>query len=253
MTDLAGKLIEKPVKLGNECIIAVLHTFPQGEQPATDFGLALARTVNTTTPRIASKGKDPVSVKLLNTSRRFNSLSPQLLDRRWGTHLETAKQTLDATTQRSLCCVLNPTMTRRYRMNDQQLRYRLLSHDIFTDTLEASVRSWFRQNRYSQVFATAFGRCRVYPMKKKRDSHHGVSLMASRYGVPPQLIMDGSKEQTLGEFQKKARQFGFHIKQSEPYSPWKIMSEGAIKELKSGSGRKMMRSLSSAKIWYHCI
>ena len=43
MTDLAGKLIERLVKWGNELIIAALHTLPQNEQPATDFGLALAR------------------------------------------------------------------------------------------------------------------------------------------------------------------------------------------------------------------
>ena len=79
MTDSAGKLIKKPVKRGNERIIAALHTLPQGEQPATDFGLALARTVNTPTPRIASKGKYPVSVKVLNTSSRRNSMSSQLL------------------------------------------------------------------------------------------------------------------------------------------------------------------------------
>ena len=90
-------------------------------------------------------------------------------------------------------------------------------------------------------------------MKKKRDAHHGLSLMAARDGLPPHLIMDGSKEQTLGEFRKKARQFGYHIKQSEPYSPWQIMAEGAIRELKRGSGRKIMRSLSPAKPWDHCI
>ena len=86
---------------------------PQGEKLATYFGLALERTVNTPTPRIASKGKDPVSVNILNTSKRRNYLSPQLLTRIWGTHLETAKRTLDATTQRGVRSVLNPTMTHR--------------------------------------------------------------------------------------------------------------------------------------------
>ena len=90
-------------------------------------------------------------------------------------------------------------------------------------------------------------------MKKKRDAHHGLSLMAARDGVPPHLIMDGSKEQTLGEFRKKARQFSCHIKQSDPYSPWYIMAEGAIREIKCGSGQTMMRILLPAKLWYHCI
>ena len=90
-------------------------------------------------------------------------------------------------------------------------------------------------------------------MKKKRDAHHGLSLMAARYGVPLHLIMDGSKKQKLRDFRKKVRQFGCHIKQSEPYSPWQSMAEGAIKELKHGSGRKMMRNLSPDKLWDHYI
>ena len=57
----------------------------------------------------------------------------------------------------------------------------------------------------------------------------------------------------LGEFRRKARQFGCHIKKFEPYSPWQIILEGDIKELKRGSGQKMMRSLSTAKLWDHCI
>ena len=49
-------------------------------------------------------------------------------------------------------------------------------------------------------------------MKNNWDAHHGLYLMAARDGVPTYLIMDGSKEQPLGEFRKKASQFGFHIK-----------------------------------------
>ena len=84
MTDSSGKLIDRPMKWGNKSTISAFHTLPQGEQPAIDFGLALARTVNTLTPGIASKGKKPVSVKVLNTSSRRNPLSPQILARRWG-------------------------------------------------------------------------------------------------------------------------------------------------------------------------
>ena len=151
MTDSSGKLIDRPMKWGNKSIISALHTLPQGEQHTIDFGLALARTVNNLTPRIFSKGKKPVSVKVLNTSSRRNPPSPQILARIWGTHLETVKRILKANKQRGVRSVLNPTITRRYRTNDRHLRYRRLSHDMFTDTLEASVRSWFCQNRYSQV------------------------------------------------------------------------------------------------------
>ena len=127
MTDSSGKLIDRPMKWGNKSKIAALHTLPQGSQPAIDFGLALARTVNTLTPRIASKGKKPVSVKVLNMSSRRNPLSPQILARRWGTHTGTAKRTLDATTQRGVRSVLNLTTTCRYRTNDYTTLFRSVS------------------------------------------------------------------------------------------------------------------------------
>ena len=43
-------------------------------------------------------------------------------------------------------------------------------------------------------------------MEKKSDVHEGISLMFARDGVPNVLIMDNSKEQTLGTFRKKARE-----------------------------------------------
>ena len=108
-------------------------------------------------------------------------------------------------------------MSRRFRTNDRQLRYRRIAHDLFTDTLEATVPSWFRQNRYAQVFAMRFGWTRVFPMKHKSDAHEGLSLLAQHGGVPLAIIMDGSKDL---------------IKQTEPYSPWQNAAEGSICEVK---------------------
>jgi len=40
-------------------------------------------------------------------------------------------------------------------------------------------------------------------MKLKSDAHDSLSLLFQRDGVPPKMLMDGSKEQTLGRFKKK--------------------------------------------------
>ena len=90
-------------------------------------------------------------------------------------------------------------------------------------------------------------------MKTKGDAHEGLSLMAQRDGVPPTLIMDGSKEQTLGLFRKKARLMGCRIKQTEPYSPWQNAAEGTIRELKKATARKMTQQHSPLKLWDHCL
>ena len=57
-------------------------------------------------------------------------------------------------------------------------------------------------------------------MKTKRDVHHSLSLLFLHEGVPKTLIMDGAREQVMGEFHRKARQADCQVKQTEPYSPW---------------------------------
>ena len=79
-------------------------------------------------------------------------------------------------------------------------------------------------------------------MKRKGDSHENLSLFFKIDGVPYKMVMDGSKEQTLGYFIKKYQEADFHIKHTEPYSPFKIQAAGTSRELKKGDGRKMVRA-----------
>lgn len=90
-------------------------------------------------------------------------------------------------------------------------------------------------------------------MRKKGDAHEALSVMFARDGVPNVLIMDGSREQTKGKFQQKARDADCHIKQTEPYSPWSNAAEGAIRELKRGAMRKMMKTKTPKRLWDHCL
>ena len=53
-------------------------------------------------------------------------------------------------------------------------------------------------------------------MHTKSEAHEPLSLLAQCDGVPPQIIMDGSKEQTLGKFHKKLGEMGCEICQMEP-------------------------------------
>ena len=90
-------------------------------------------------------------------------------------------------------------------------------------------------------------------MKKKADAHEGLSLLFARDDVPLTLIMDGSKEQTMGMFRKKASEAACHVKQTEPYSPWQNAAERSIRELKKAVGRKMMRSKAPQRLWDYCL
>ena len=53
----------------------------------------------------------------------------------------------------------------------------------------------------------------------------------------------------MGEFRQKARQADCQVKQTEPYSPWQNAAEATIKELKKGTGRKMIRTGSPKVLW----
>ena len=123
-------------------------------------------------------------------------LTPQVLATNWGINLRTAARTVQATTQRGIRTVLHPTLSRRFRTNDRQLRYRRLPIDCFTDTLFSNTTSR-RNNKCAQIFATPDGWCRAFPMSKKSQAHEGLSLLLQREGAPNSMIMDGAKEQVM--------------------------------------------------------
>ena len=90
-------------------------------------------------------------------------------------------------------------------------------------------------------------------MRLKKHDHETLSLIFKRDGVPPNIVVDNSKEQTLGKFAKKCREADCHLVTTEPYSPWMQAAEGCIKQTKLGSYRKMLKSGCPKPLWDHCI
>ena len=95
---------------------------------------------------------------------------------------------------------------------------------------------------YAQVYSARFGWSRAHRMNSKGDAHETLYLLFKIYDLPPNMVMYVSKEQILGLFRKKCQEVDSHIKQTEPYSPWKLQAEVNIRELKKGSGRKIFRA-----------
>jgi hypothetical protein len=89
-------------------------------------------------------------------------------------------------------------------------------------------------------------------MKLESEAHEALSLLFHRYGVPNVMVMDGAKAQTEGEFRRKLRHVGCHIKQTEPHTQSSNMGEGGVRELKRGVGRKMMCSGCPKRLWVDC-
>ena len=118
---------------------------------------------------------------------------------RWMMSPEKALQTINVMTQRGVRTCLNPTLSRRVPTNDRHLRDRCLPADLFTDTLIAGTTSK-HGNKNTQVFNARNGWTRAYPMARKGEAHEALSLLFHRDGVPPVMVVDGSKEQTSTEF-----------------------------------------------------
>ena len=82
-----------------------------------------------------------------------------------------------------------------------------------------------------------------------------LSLLLKREGIPNTMIsMDGANKQVMGMFRRKCREAGIWVTQTEPYTPWSNAAETAIRELKKGVGRQMVRLKAPAKrLWDNCL
>ena len=90
------------------------------------------------------------------------------------------------------------------------MRYMGLPCPVFSDTMSAGVVPT-RQNKYAQAYCTHYGWSRVHPMRLKKDAHETLSIIFKRDGVPPNIVVDNYKEQTLGKFANKCREDDCHL------------------------------------------
>ena len=142
-------------------------------------------------------------------ARKAPGVDFMTLAKRWCISPQKAHRTVLKITQRGVRKCLDPTLSRRFPTNDRMLRYRRLPRPCFTDTLVAGTPSK-QGHKYTQVYCTSFGWTRAHPMKQKGEAHETLSLLFHCDGIPPVMILDGSKEQTLGEFRRKLRQADCH-------------------------------------------
>jgi hypothetical protein len=67
------------------------------------------------------------------------------------------------------------------------------------------------------------------------------------------MVMDGSKEQTQGDFRKKLRDAGCYVHITEPHTPWSDRAELSIRELKCKARRQMVLSHCPKRLWDDCM
>jgi hypothetical protein len=183
-----------------------------------------------------------LNIALVKSEIRYKAgVDAATLSNNWGIGLEEAKRMRPVTTQRGVMKMIHPSLTKRYKTNDRQLRYQRLSVTMYTDTIFSTILSR-QNNKAAQTFCTDFGFVRAFPLKKEKEAHEELYLLFHRDGVPNGIVMDGAKAQVEGEFRIKLRDTGCHINQTEPHIQSSNMGEGDVHESKKGVERQMICS-----------
>ena len=182
-----------------------------------------------------------------------NEMTPETLSLMWKIPLQHAKQTLQATTQSSV--QLNQgAIGRRFRTKVHHTRYKQLGGYLgmfASDTFKSNVIST-RGNTYVQLFCNRGNFVKSYPIKKKKHSYHALDRLIHEVGVPNEMLTDGAKELTLGEWGATCRRKKIKMEMTEPHSPWQNHSErmgGLVKR----QVKNLMRSTNTpVRLWDYC-
>ena len=124
-------------------------------------------------------------------------ISAEMLSNVWSIDLETAKKTLDITSQN---CVHseNPSFTRNNGTGDRMLRYKRMHQYFFMDTFFATSKGETSARGYTccQLFVTDKGFIHVIPMRKRSEVLQAVKQFAKAIGAPDTIICNAAREQT---------------------------------------------------------
>ena len=137
--------------------------------------------------------EDERRVQSIITNYRHSNIGPDELSRKWNIGLQTAKDTLAATTQHGVRTAVHP-MSRRLRVDHLHLQRPLLRGTWYADTLLSKVKS-IRGNTCANVFTQ--GRfTKVVPMKSRSDAGQSLVDFTDDVGIPERLVKDGAGELT---------------------------------------------------------
>jgi hypothetical protein len=167
-----------------------------------------------------------LSIAETTSVRRKGTVRPDELARHWKI-VDTARRTIDRTTQMGVHDFTNTTAGQRLRNTNQQLKNCRLSAKVYTDTMFAHHTS-LQGNTMAQIYATVFGWVKAYPMVKKADAHLTLDLLHHQDGVFHEIVPDDAKELTKKDFQNKAQKAIANIHPTETYTPNQNKAEAAI-------------------------
>jgi hypothetical protein len=123
-----------------------------------------------------------------------------------------------------------------------------------SDAVDGRVKS-LDGNRCAQVFSDRSFLAEVHPVATKSDAGQGPKTFVMELGVPEELRIDGSKEQTKPQtdFQKHCRRNNAKATRTEPERPNQNPAEGVIQEIRRRWFGTIMRKRVPRKLWGHGV
>ncbi|KAI2489216.1 Reverse transcriptase (RNA-dependent DNA polymerase) [Fragilaria crotonensis] len=194
-------------------------------------------------------GTTLTSISAAITSDRHAKVTPENLAAKWNVGIETAKRTLQVTTQRGIRTAIHP-VHRRYRVDHLHLNRRRLNGDWFTDTLFSKVIS-LKGNSCAQVFTNGYYTS-VHPLPSKSKVSQALTEFADDTGIPDTLISDGATEMTgpKTEFMKEVNRLRIRLRRTEVgRKNQNHAAEREIGELKRRWRNRMLKKRIPKRLW----
>ena len=157
--------------------------------------------------------------------KRKGHVDAQTLASKWKIGIETAKRTVEATTQMAVRDFTDSMGTRRLKPRHWVLDQKRLNTEAYTDTLMGRCKS-LRGNTCAQIWATPFHFVFAVGMESKADAHYTLDDLFAKYGIPKFIVSDNAKELTMGMFKKKCRRAQCPMHPTHPMPTWLMESLG---------------------------
>jgi hypothetical protein len=127
------------------------------------------------------------------TTDRHSKISAENMSKKWKIGIDTAKRTMQVTTQQGVRTAMHP-ITRRYRVDHLQLHKKRLNSHFYCDSLIAKTKS-LQGNNGAQIYTNGKFTS-VYPWKLKSEVGQTLADFCHDVGIPEQLTADLASEQT---------------------------------------------------------
>ncbi len=197
------------------------------------------------------KSFDRALLSKVVTEKRHTPVNAEELSQKFAIGLDTAKRTLQVTTQRGIRHAIHP-IHRRYRVDHLHLHVNRLKGPWFMDSLVARHKS-LHGNRYLHTIMNG-KYTRAFPVKDKTSLAATGALddFVDDVGIPETLWVDGAKEYVgrNTEFKKACRKYRIDLRMTEPgQKNQNHAAEREIGELKRRWRRRRAKKNASHQLW----